>query len=158
MYFLTESPPAFGHSLKSLHNPRRDESPPASPQFISRFSKSKIPARQYAPIAPVTFTRRSTFTPLLPSTIDYNVSTYANRNLHYHYYTNSNTAVNPKITLFRKNLFNPQDQLSPINTSCHRDLSRKSTLTLRLFTTTDLVCHHSPPLKGLQQSQSRLLC
>ncbi|XP_026317755.1 uncharacterized protein LOC113228617 [Hyposmocoma kahamanoa] len=66
-----QSSPPFVRSMEALHNPRRDESPPASPQFISRFSKPKVLARQYAPIAPVAFTRRS-LTPLTPSTIDYN--------------------------------------------------------------------------------------
>lgn len=84
---FTDSPPPFVRSMESVHNPRRDESPPASPQFISRLSKPKILARQYAPIAPVAFTRRSTFTPLTPSTIDYNVSTCSARNsLHHHHH------------------------------------------------------------------------
>ncbi|CAH0723407.1 unnamed protein product, partial [Brenthis ino] len=47
---------------------QRDESPPAKPQFLPR-SQSLI-ARQYAPIAPVSFTRSNTLGPLTPRAVD----------------------------------------------------------------------------------------
>ncbi|XP_028171807.1 uncharacterized protein LOC135074552 [Ostrinia nubilalis] len=47
-------------------NSQRDESPPASPQFLAR--TPTLYARQYAPIAPVAFTRRVTISPLKPPT------------------------------------------------------------------------------------------
>ncbi|CAB3230052.1 unnamed protein product [Arctia plantaginis] len=43
---------------------QRDDSPPASPQFIAR--TPLLVARQYAPIEPVAFSRRSSFAPLTP--------------------------------------------------------------------------------------------
>ncbi|XP_050346464.1 uncharacterized protein LOC126770898 [Nymphalis io] len=52
----------------SGRHPQRDESPPASPQFLPR-SQPLLP-RQYAPIAPVSFTRRHTIGPLTPRTVD----------------------------------------------------------------------------------------
>ncbi|XP_064071895.1 uncharacterized protein LOC113395125 [Vanessa tameamea] len=52
----------------SGRHPQRDESPPASPKFLPR-SQTHI-GRQYAPIAPVSFTRRHTIGPLTPRTVD----------------------------------------------------------------------------------------
>ncbi|XP_030022168.2 putative metallocarboxypeptidase ecm14 isoform X1 [Manduca sexta] len=51
--------PMARHSL-------RDDSPPASPQFLAR--TPLLSARQYAPIIPVAFTPRTTVTPLTPPT------------------------------------------------------------------------------------------
>ncbi|XP_045448780.1 uncharacterized protein LOC123657250 [Melitaea cinxia] len=46
----------------------RDMNPPESPQFLSR--SQTLVARQFAPIAPVSFTRRKTIGPLTPRTVD----------------------------------------------------------------------------------------
>ncbi|XP_049869382.1 uncharacterized protein LOC126369133 [Pectinophora gossypiella] len=60
-------------------NAFRDESPPVSPQFIARVP-APAAARQYAPIAPVAFSRRTTITPLTPPTYDhYNTYMYPTR-------------------------------------------------------------------------------
>ncbi|KAF9824626.1 hypothetical protein SFRURICE_004083 [Spodoptera frugiperda] len=47
-----------------VRNSLRDDSPPASPQFLAR--TPTLMARQYAPIAPVAFSRRTTTAPLKP--------------------------------------------------------------------------------------------
>ncbi|XP_072931983.1 uncharacterized protein [Epargyreus clarus] len=46
----------------------RDESPPAGPQFLGRTQTSL--ARQYAPVAPVLFSRGSTIAPLTPRSVE----------------------------------------------------------------------------------------
>ncbi|XP_059047108.1 uncharacterized protein LOC131842553 isoform X2 [Achroia grisella] len=66
--------PIIGHPIlpKMKPNPGRhslrDESPPASPQFLTR--TETLVARQYAPIAPVAFTRRVTVMPVTPPLVD----------------------------------------------------------------------------------------
>ncbi|KAI5651872.1 zinc carboxypeptidase domain-containing protein [Phthorimaea operculella] len=46
---------------------QRDESPPVNPLFVHRpHAKDVVPPRQYAPVAPVVFTRITTGTPLKP--------------------------------------------------------------------------------------------
>ncbi|CAH2106397.1 unnamed protein product [Euphydryas editha] len=65
-------PPVRPKGIEIKHgsgrHPHRDESPPASPQFLPR-SQTLI-ARQFAPIAPVSFTRHNTIGPLTPRTVD----------------------------------------------------------------------------------------
>ncbi|KAJ2946053.1 hypothetical protein O0L34_g4972 [Tuta absoluta] len=58
-------PPFFPPN--SARTANRDESPPASPQFLHRTQvKDVAPPRQFAPVAPVAFTRPTTGTPLKP--------------------------------------------------------------------------------------------
>lgn len=52
----------MGHDR--VQNLQRDDSPPASPQFLAR--TSNIMARQYAPIAQVAFKQVATHSPLTP--------------------------------------------------------------------------------------------
>ncbi|CAH0701205.1 unnamed protein product [Spodoptera exigua] len=51
----------------AVRNSLRDDSPPASPQFLAR---TPLMARQYAPIAPVSFSRRTTTVPLTPPVLN----------------------------------------------------------------------------------------
>ena len=53
-------------------NSQRDDSPPASPQFLAR--TPTLTGRQYAPIAPVAFNRRPGILPVTPSITYANVS------------------------------------------------------------------------------------
>ncbi|KAL0841254.1 hypothetical protein ABMA28_014980 [Loxostege sticticalis] len=68
LYLAPATPPRALDMLPPIRpkgrNSQRDESPPASPQFLTR--TPAIYARQYAPIAPVAFARRDTFSPLKP--------------------------------------------------------------------------------------------
>ncbi|XP_022831206.1 uncharacterized protein LOC111359789 isoform X2 [Spodoptera litura] len=52
------------NGIYAVRNSLRDDSPPASPQFLAR--TPTLMARQYAPIAPVAFSRRTTTAPLKP--------------------------------------------------------------------------------------------
>ncbi|CAH0579268.1 unnamed protein product [Chrysodeixis includens] len=60
-------PPMHPKGSYAGKSAQRDDSPPASPQFIAR--TPMLMARQYAPIAPVAFTRRPTIAPLTPPSI-----------------------------------------------------------------------------------------
>ncbi|KAM3964379.1 uncharacterized protein ACR2FA_001354 [Aphomia sociella] len=60
--------PKMKYPAAAVKHPHRDESPPASPQFLAR--TETLVARQYAPITPVAFTRRATSIPLTPPFVD----------------------------------------------------------------------------------------
>ncbi|PZC86413.1 hypothetical protein B5X24_HaOG209132 [Helicoverpa armigera] len=76
LYLAPIAPPAPTNApIPALHpkgsyagrNSQRDDSPPASPQFLAR--TPVLMARQYAPIAPVAFSRRTTIAPLTPPVV-----------------------------------------------------------------------------------------
>ncbi|XP_075973574.1 uncharacterized protein LOC142974888 [Anticarsia gemmatalis] len=61
------TPNSVLRSLEPRGNNLRDDSPPASPQFIAR--TPTLVARQYAPVEPVAFAHRTSIAPLTPPTI-----------------------------------------------------------------------------------------
>ncbi|OWR42036.1 hypothetical protein KGM_204330 [Danaus plexippus plexippus] len=61
-------PPGRKSGLEPAKNPLRDESPPARPQFLPK--QEPLIARQFAPIAPVSFTKRNSLGPLTGRGID----------------------------------------------------------------------------------------
>ncbi|KAJ8730100.1 hypothetical protein PYW07_017138 [Mythimna separata] len=57
-------PPSEPKGISGVRHSQRDDSPPASPQFLAR--TPTLLGRQYAPIAPVAFNRRKNIDPVTP--------------------------------------------------------------------------------------------